>query len=350
MNKLQFSDAIFKWYHQFGRKTLPWQQKKSIYHIWLSEVMLQQTQVSTVIPYFKKFINYIPDIYSLANASQDEILSLWSGLGYYSRALNLHKAAKKILIKYNGNFPCKFEEVISLPGIGRSTAGAILSLSQNQNFPILDCNVKRILTRYYGITGWPGKKNIEHKLWNIISMITPKYDNQYFNQGMMDLGSMICIRNKPRCFICPIKEGCYAFKNNCWKNFPSKKNKKDIFKKNIWFLILQHKKFFWLEKRIYSGIWEGLFVFPEFESFDILNIWLNTSGIQYEKKKELMSFRHNLTHLHLNITPILITINHLPCSLNASKKEMKGLWYNLKQNLKIGLSAPVKRLLQQLSD
>ncbi|WP_348666105.1 A/G-specific adenine glycosylase [Arsenophonus symbiont of Ornithomya chloropus] len=350
MNELQFSNAIFKWYHRFGRKTLPWQQKKSIYHIWLSEVMLQQTQVSTVIPYFKKFIHYIPDIFSLANASQDEILSLWSGLGYYTRALNLHKAAKEILIKYDGNFPYKFEEVISLPGIGRSTAGAILSLSQNQNFPILDCNVKRVLTRYYGIKGWPGKKNIENQLWNIISILTPKHDNQYFNQGMMDLGAIICTRNEPKCLICPVQEGCYAFKNNCWKNFPSKKSKNNIFEKNIWFLILQYKKFFWLEKRIYPGIWTGLFVFPEFQSFNILNIWLNKSGIQYEKIEELMSFRHNLTHLHLNITPILITINQFPSSLNVIKKKMKGLWYNLQQNCKIGLSAPVKRLLQQLSD
>ncbi|WMY97200.1 MAG: A/G-specific adenine glycosylase [Arsenophonus sp.] len=348
MNKLQFSDAILKWYHRFGRKTLPW-QKKSIYHVWLSEVMLQQTQVNTVIPYFKKFIYYFPNIHALANSSQDEILSLWSGLGYYTRALNLHKAAKEILRKYNGNFPHKFEEVISLPGIGRSTAGAILSLSKNQNFPILDCNVKRVLTRYYGIKGWPSKKNIENKLWNIISILTPKNDNQYFNQGMMDLGSMVCIRNKPKCFICPVKKGCYAFKNNCWKNIPSKKIKKNISKKNIWFLILQYKNCFWLEKRSYSGIWKGLFIFPEFESFDKLNLWINTSRFQYQKIKELMSFSHNLTHLHFNIKPILITINQLPSSFYIIERDMKGLWYNSQKNLKIGLSSPVKRLLEQLN-
>lgn len=343
MDTLQFSHSVLNWYHRYGRKTLPWQREKSPYHVWLSEVMLQKTQVATVIPYFEKFINHFPDITCLANASLDEILHLWTGLGYYARARNLYKAAQQIVAKYNGNFPNKFEQVISLPGIGRSTAGAILSLSQNQHFPILDGNVKRVLTRYYGIAGWPGKKEVENQLWALSTQVTPANDAQYFNQAMMDLGAMICSRSKPKCELCPLQKGCHAFINHSWQNFPAKKPKQQIAAKSSWFLILQHDNSIWLEKRPPAGIWGGLFIFPQFDTLNALNEWLENSGIVYDKIEQLIPFRHTFSHFHLDVIPIYVTINQF----SACMDETQGLWYNLQQDIKIGLAAPVENLLNQ---
>uniref|UniRef100_A0A3B0LZK9 Adenine DNA glycosylase n=1 Tax=Arsenophonus endosymbiont of Trialeurodes vaporariorum TaxID=235567 RepID=A0A3B0LZK9_9GAMM len=343
MDTLQFSQAVLNWYHRYGRKTLPWQREKSSYHVWLSEVMLQQTQVATVIPYFEKFISHFPNIISLANAPQDEILHLWTGLGYYARARNLHKATQQIVAKYDGHFPNKFEQVISLPGIGRSTAGAILSLSQNQHLPILDGNVKRVLTRSYGIDGWPGKKEVENQLWAISTLLTPANDAQYFNQAMMDIGAMICSRSKPKCELCPLQEGCYAFMNHSWQNFPAKKPKQQIPTKCGWFLILQYENSIWLEKRPPSGIWGGLYIFPQFDTLDALNEWLHNSGIVYNKIEQLITFRHTFSHFHLDVIPIYVTINQF----SACMEETQGLWYNLQQDIKIGLAAPVENLLKQ---
>ncbi|MFP3013785.1 MAG: A/G-specific adenine glycosylase [Arsenophonus sp. NC-QC1-MAG3] len=343
MDTLQFSHAVLNWYHRYGRKTLPWQREKSPYHVWLSEVMLQQTQVVTVIPYFEKFISHFPDITSLANAKQDEILHLWTGLGYYARARNLHKAAQQIVAKYNGYFPNKFDQVISFPGIGRSTAGAILSLSKNQHFPILDGNVKRVLTRYYGIKDWPGKKKVEDQLWDISTLLTPANDAQYFNQGMMDLGTMICSRSKPKCKFCPLQKGCHAFISHSWQNFPAKKPKQLIPTKCGWFLILQYENSILLKKCPPSGIWGGLYIFPQFDTIDSLNEWLNNSGIVYNKIEQLITFRHAFSHFYLYVIPIYITINQFSACVN----ETTGLWYNLQQDIKIGLPAPVKNLLKQ---
>ncbi|MFP3019583.1 MAG: A/G-specific adenine glycosylase [Arsenophonus sp.] len=343
MNTLKFSHTVLNWYHYYGRKNLPWQREKSLYHVWLSEIMLQQTKVTTVIPYFKKFINHFPDIISLANSSQDEILYLWTGLGYYARARNLYKSAKQIIEKYNGKFPNKFDQVISLPGIGRSTAGAILSLSENQHFPILDGNIKRILTRYYGIKGWPGKKEIEKKLWDISTLLTPINDAKHFNQAMMDLGAMVCISIKPKCKLCPLQKNCYSFISNSWQNFPTKKSKGQILVKNNWFLILQYKNLIWLEKRPPSGIWGGLFIFPKFDTINELNDWINDSGIKYQKIEQLITFRHTFINFYLNIIPIYVNINQFSVFMDKTK----GLWYNLKKDIKIGLAAPVKKLLKE---
>ncbi|MDT9587584.1 MAG: A/G-specific adenine glycosylase [Candidatus Arsenophonus melophagi] len=343
MNRLQFSYSVLNWYYQYGRKTLPWQLEKSLYHVWLSEVMLQQTQVTTVIPFFKKFIKNFPDISSLAKAQLDEILYIWTGLGYYKRARNLHKAAQQIMEKYNGNFPNTFKHVISLPGIGRSTAGAILSLSQNQYYPILDGNVKRVLTRAYGIQGWPGKREIDKKLWAISAKVTPVNDSQYFNQAMMDLGATICNHRKPKCELCPLQNGCYAFINNSWEKFPTTKPKKHIAVKSSWFLILQNKNLIWLEKRPLAGIWGGLFSFPQFDTFHALQECLDNLGTLYSREEQLITFHHKFSHVYLKIIPISVMINQ--CS--SRMDETKGIWYNLDEDIKIGLASPVKRLLNQ---
>ncbi|MEY0604543.1 A/G-specific adenine glycosylase, partial [Providencia huaxiensis] len=179
---------------------------------------LQQTQVSTVIPYFEKFIARFEDVTALANAPLDEVLHLWTGLGYYARARNLHKAAQMVATQYNGQFPRTFDEILALPGVGRSTAGAILSLSQQQHYPILDGNVKRVLARAYAVDGWPGKKEVENRLWDISTDVTPKVGVEFFNQAMMDLGAMVCTRSKPKCEICPVNFGCIAYANHSWSN------------------------------------------------------------------------------------------------------------------------------------
>ncbi|TNH43524.1 A/G-specific adenine glycosylase [Photorhabdus luminescens] len=345
MEAKQFSTVVLDWYHRYGRKTLPWQLEKTSYHVWLSEVMLQQTQVATVIPYFQRFISRFPDVTSLAAAPLDEVLHLWTGLGYYARARNLHKAAQHIVEQHQGKFPTTFEDVVALPGVGRSTAGAILSLSQGKHFPILDGNVKRVLARCYAVEGWPGKKEVESSLWQISTNVTPAQEVEYFNQAMMDLGAMVCTRSKPKCEICPLNQGCIAYANHSWTKYPGKKPKQSIPEKTAYFLLMQNHNSVWLEQRPPTGIWGGLFAFPQFESMDLLNGWLEQSGISHSKHEQLTAFRHTFSHFHLDIVPIKINI----LSFTTCMDENTGLWYNLQQPATVGLAAPVEYLLQQLS-
>lgn len=228
MQSSQFSQQVLDWYQLYGRKTLPWQLEKTPYKVWLSEVMLQQTQVSTVIPYFERFISRFPDICALAAAPLDEVLHLWTGLGYYARARNLHKAAQVVATQHSGRFPETMEQVTDLPGVGRSTAGAILSLSLGQHYPILDGNVKRVLARCYAVSGWPGKKEVEKCLWQLSEQVTPAAGVGHFNQAMMDLGAMVCTRSKPKCEICPLNNGCVAYATGSQASYPGKKPKQTL--------------------------------------------------------------------------------------------------------------------------
>lgn len=339
-----FSQAVICWYEQFGRKTLPWQIEKSPYHVWLSEVMLQQTQVATVIPYFKRFIAHFPKIADLANAPIDDVLHLWTGLGYYARARNLHKAAQIVNDKFKGIFPTRFDDVVALPGVGRSTAGAILSLSQNQHFAILDGNVKRVLTRYFAVEGWPGNKTIENKLWQLSEQVTPKHDVAKFNQAMMDIGATVCTRSKPKCNLCPLNDECIAYKTESWQQFPTKKPKSTLPEKTAYFLILEYQHAIWLEKRPPSGIWGGLYCLPEFANQQALEDWLIQRGIETTPPEQLISFRHTFSHFHLDIIPMKCIITNYKKCLD----ETNGYWYNLKtENAKIGLATPIYNLLKQ---
>lgn len=339
-----FSQAVICWYEQFGRKSLPWQIEKSPYHVWLSEVMLQQTQVATVIPYFKRFIAHFPKIADLANAPIDDVLHLWTGLGYYARARNLHKAAQIVNDKFEGIFPTRFDDVVALPGVGRSTAGAILSLSQNQHFAILDGNVKRVLTRYFAVEGWPGNKTIENKLWQLSEQVTPKHDVAKFNQAMMDIGATVCTRSKPKCNLCPLNDECIAYKTESWQQFPTKKPKSTLPEKTAYFLILEYQHAIWLEKRPPSGIWGGLYCLPEFTNQQALEDWLIQRGIETTPPEQLISFRHTFSHFHLDIIPMKCIITNYKKCLD----ETNGYWYNLKtENAKIGLATPIYNLLKQ---
>ena len=341
-----FSNAVLNWYEQYGRKSLPWQIEKSPYHVWLSEVMLQQTQVATVIPYFKRFIKQFPKITDLAKAPIDDILHLWTGLGYYARARNLHKAAQVIADKFDGKFPTKFDDVIALPGVGRSTAGAILSLSQNQHYPILDGNVKRVLTRSFAIEGWPGNKNVENQLWQLSEQVTPDHEVAKFNQAMMDIGAMVCTRSKPKCSLCPLYQLCVAYKSDSWQQYPTKKPKKTIPEKTAYFLMLEQDNMIWLEKRPPAGIWGGLYCLPQFTSKHALTDWLDNHGIKTSKPRQLVAFRHTFSHFHLDIVPIYCEITNNTKCLDESN----GYWYKLNsENAKIGLATPVYNLLNQLA-
>lgn len=344
MQARQFSHQVLEWYQRYGRKTLPWQLDKTPYQVWLSEVMLQQTQVATVIPYFQRFMARFPTVSQLAAAPLDEVLHLWTGLGYYARARNLHKAAQTIVAQHGGEFPTSFEEIAALPGIGRSTAGAILSLSLGQHYPILDGNVKRVLARCYAVEGWPGKKPVENRLWQISGEVTPAEGVSQFNQAMMDLGALVCTRSKPKCELCPLSNGCIAYANHSWANYPGKKPKQTLPEKTAYFLLLQQGERVWLQQRPAVGLWGGLFCFPQFAVRQEMELWLQQRGLNAEHAQQLTAFRHTFSHFHLDIVPMWLPLD----GAGGAMDEGDGLWYNLAQPPSVGLAAPVERLLQQL--
>ncbi len=351
MQAQPFAQQVLAWYERYGRKTLPWQQEKTPYTVWLSEIMLQQTQVATVIPYFQRFIARFPDIRALAAAPLDEVLHLWTGLGYYARARNLHKAAQTIANQHGGEFPTTFEAVTALPGVGRSTAGAVLSLSLGQHHPILDGNVKRVLARCYTVAGWPGKKEVEQQLWALSEQVTPALGVSQFNQAMMDLGAMVCTRSRPKCELCPLNNGCMAYANHSWANYPGKKPKQTLPEKSAWFLLLQRGNEVWLQQRPATGLWGGLFCFPQFSSHDDVEPWLQQRGLKITDVQQLVSFRHTFSHFHLDIVPLWLALpTDAPHALHdACMEEKTGLWYNLAQPPAVGLAAPVERLLRMLT-
>lgn len=339
-----FAQLVLDWYQRFGRKTLPWQLEKTPYKVWLSEVMLQQTQVMTVIPYFQRFMAKFPTVGQLAAAPLDEVLHLWTGLGYYARARNLHKAAQLISERHDGEFPEDFDAICALPGIGRSTAGAILSLALDRHYPILDGNVKRVLARYYAIAGWPGKKEVEQRLWRHSEQVTPAQGVAQFNQAMMDLGAMVCTRSRPKCELCPLHFGCQAYAAHSWASYPGKKPKQILPEKTAWFLLLQDGNRVWLEQRPAVGLWGGLFCFPQFADPQALSLWLAQRGLPDGHLEQMTAFRHTFSHFHLDIVPMWQQVG----ATKRCMDEGSGLWYNLAQPPAVGLAAPVERLLSQL--
>jgi len=342
-----FNQRIVDWHALHGRKTLPWQMDKSLYKTWVSEVMLQQTQVATVIPYFNKFMRSFPSIDYLANAPIDEVLHHWTGLGYYARARNLHKAAQTIRDQFSGKFPENFDDVIALSGIGRSTAGAILSLTLGKNFAILDGNVKRVLTRHQTIEGWTGEKRVENRLWDLAESLTPSKQANIFNQAMMDMGAMICTRSKPKCTECPVSDDCLALKSDSMTSYPTPKAKKKIpVKSAVMLVVCENGKTIHLKKRPPVGIWGGLWCFPEFENIESAQQYLQENMEGY-KKTELNTFRHTFSHYHFDITPLLVEVNQQDASLVM--EDSGALWYNLQYPQKIGLAAATKKILSTVN-
>jgi len=346
-----FSQQLLNWFDEHGRHDLPWQKQITPYRVWVSEIMLQQTQVATVIPYYEKFMQMFPEIKSLATAPQDEVLHHWSGLGYYARARNLHKCAQTVVNKFNGDFPENIEQMISLPGIGRSTAGAIQSIAHDQRHPILDGNVKRVLARLYAIEGWPGIKKIENKLWQLADFHTPHERVAAYTQAIMDLGATVCTRSKPRCQHCPVSVDCKAHRLGTETAFPEKKPKKILPVRKTALLVVTNKKGeVLLEKRPPMGIWGGLWSLPECDhdngDAQQLNHWCHDNlGIQLDNIKYKSGFRHTFSHFHLDITPVSGQIRSSD-SLRVEEKET--FWYNVHQPDARGLAAPVTRVLNEL--
>lgn len=345
-----FSKTILRWYERFGRHDLPWQNTQNPYRIWVSEIMLQQTQVKTVIPFYQRFMSKFPDIKSLASANQDEVLHHWTGLGYYARARNLHKAAQIITSEHNGVFPTEFNDVLELSGIGRSTAGAILSFAFSQRHPILDGNVKRVLSRYFGIEGWPGKRSVSDQLWEIAEDCTPNKQVAKYTQAIMDFGATLCSRSKPKCEACPFAESCIALQTNQVKNLPSKKPKTALPTKKTGLLVIKNSQNqFLLIQRPPTGIWGGLWSFPELESLHLDKIHeqeifhFNLAKVLVEKIGA--DFTHTFSHFHLEITPVYASCEN-PLIDRISEKT--AVWYDPKEPLQIGLAAPIKQLLQSV--
>lgn len=341
-----FSDQLLSWYHRSGRKDLPWQVDKTPYRVWVSEIMLQQTQVKTVIPYYQKFMASFPDILALANADIDEVLHHWTGLGYYARARNLHKAAQQIRDEHDGVFPTELDSVVALPGIGRSTAGAILSIACGQSISILDGNVKRVLTRFYAVSGWPGIRAIEQQLWEHADALTPNKQTGLYTQAIMDLGATLCTRSKPNCDECPVQTQCLAFAQGMQNEFPTKKTKKAIPIRSVYMLLPMWQQQILVYKRPASGIWGGLFGLHEAkEHSEILGIVQNLQLGDYEEQR-LEPFRHTFSHFHLDIQPILVALKNPPTSQIS---ENESLWYDLRSPQNVGLAAPTTKLFSTLS-
>ncbi len=340
----QFSGAILSWFEQHGRHDLPWQQHKSAYHTWVSEIMLQQTQVATVIPYYRRFIEKFPDITSLATADIDEVLHLWTGLGYYARARNLHRAANQVVSEFAGKFPLTVTELESLSGIGRSTAGAILSIASNRRAAILDGNVKRVLARFYAVEGWTGKTAISKQLWQYAEHNTPYSRAGEYSQAMMDMGATLCTRSKPKCNQCPIISGCDAHAQQRVAEFPYSKPKKVIPVRQTLMLIIENQA---REKLLYrrppSGLWGGLWSLPQVADLRDCQAELNLN-LDLNSAVYLEPLRHTFSHFHLDITPVKIKLAADNLQLMEASPT---LWYNTAQPAEIGLAAPVKKLLQQ---
>ena len=344
------SDNLLAWFHEHGRHDLPWQKNTTSYRVWVSEIMLQQTQVSTVIPYFERFMTQLPDVQSLSEADEDTVLHLWTGLGYYARARNLHKAARVIARQYGGKFPDTVEALSALPGIGQSTAGAIIAASMGKRGVILDGNVKRVLCRYHCIEGWPVQSATNKKLWEIAEEHTPDKECDSYNQAIMDLGASLCSRSNPACALCPLQADCQAYQGNRTSEFPQKKPKKKIPVKSTIMLVLQSPDAgkILLEKRPSMGIWGGLWSFPEIPSSDTPQSFLMVNGLKPGGDIEhWQPLRHTFSHFHLDITPVLITLEK---PQNSVMEKGRWHWYDLAHPSQIGLAAPVKKLLDALGE
>jgi A/G-specific adenine glycosylase len=373
-----FSEQLLAWFDQHGRKHLPWQQQKSRYSVWVSEIMLQQTQVNTVIPYYKTFMQRFPTVIHLANAQQDEVLHLWTGLGYYARARNLHKAARRVRDEFGGIFPDEFDQVLSLSGIGRSTAAAVLSLANNQPYVILDGNVKRVLARFFAVEGWPGNKKVEEAMWGMAESLKPtensveeaRYND--YTQAIMDLGATLCKRSKPNCEECPLQSHCLAFAQGRQQELPHKKPRKAIPTKYTHMLIPFINGSVLMHKRPSSGIWGGLWGFYESdEPLENLNYASYSTlpddlrAALADKKgdiKKLEPFTHTFSHFHLHISPILIELQSVaqlpqssdtlvinePSPLSEVEIKQQALWFNIQEASKVGLAAPTVKIFKQI--
>lgn len=351
-----FADALIAWQKEYGRHQLPWQRTRDAYRIWLSEIMLQQTQVATVIPYYARFLDRFPDVAALAAAPSETVMAHWSGLGYYTRARNLHRCAQQIVAHHAGRFPSDPETLASLPGIGKSTAAAIAAFAYGARAAILDGNVKRVFCRVFGVEGFPGQAAVEKNLWQRAEALLPAGDIEAYTQGLMDLGATLCTRTRPACDRCPMQSRCIAYASGRTSELPARKPKKAIPEKSTVMLIVVHEGEILMEQRPPEGIWGGLLSLPELNRLSS-----GTSDIDLDLDEQLAlaissfgdiddiamlnSFVHGFTHYRLSVMPVQITLRQR--HVMAAQSDYQ--WRGLAQISEAALPSPVRKLLATLS-
>lgn len=340
-----FASSVIGWQRRSGRHHLPWQNTTDPYRIWLSEIMLQQTQVAAVIPYFLRFVERFPTVQSLACADQDAVLAQWSGLGYYARARNLHRAARLIGQRDGGRFPDRFDDIVALPGVGRSTAGAIAVFAFGGRFPILDGNVKRVFARYFGIDGYPGSKVVSDRMWQLAEAMLPVQHVATYTQGLMDLGAQICTRAMPQCDRCPLARGCAAKRMNRINELPAPRPKKPRPQRATVMLILSSGGKVLLEKRPSAGIWGGLWSLPETDSDqEVPRLCQQRFGVEINDMEALAPLEHGFTHFSLSILPLHCRVDRF-----EARAEMPGReWVHVNDVHAYALPVPVRKLLSGL--
>ncbi|PCJ17520.1 MAG: A/G-specific adenine glycosylase [Gammaproteobacteria bacterium] len=346
-----FSSDVIDWQKKHGRKNLPWQKNRNAYRVWVSEIMLQQTQVATVIPYYQRFMAVFPSLTELANAPQDQVLQLWTGLGYYARARNMHKTAQLLVAEQQGQWPQDLQALIDLPGIGRSTAGAILSLGMNKKGVILDGNVKRVLARYHCVEGWPDSSKTNKLLWGHAETYTPNRGSKTFNQGMMDLGASLCSKKAPQCSLCPLQQRCEAFATHSQEQFPHTKPKVKLPQKTTSMLmIIRNKNQVLLQQRPPQGIWGGLWGFPECDVQDQASIeehCVSQLGVKVDVLSTWRPIKHTFSHFQLTISPIELSYKR---SRNQISESSPSVWHHFNETPSFGVATPIKKILAKLSD
>ena len=343
MKPNDFQQAVLNWFEQQGRTDLPWQNPITPYGVWVSEIMLQQTQVATVIPYYERFMQSFPCIETLANASVDDVLHHWTGLGYYARARNLHKTAQIIAFEHQQQFPDTIEELSALPGIGRSTAGAIRSIGFKKPAAILDGNVKRVLARFSATEGWPGKTAVHNRLWDIAEHYSPLERTEQYTQAMMDLGALVCTRSNPKCDQCPIESNCEAAIRGEQSLFPSKKPKKSIpIRESIFLRLRSPEGDILLQQNPPVGLWGGLWVLPMIDKLSELDALAESLQLEIKTTNFLTQKRHTFSHFHLDYQVFDIEVLALDNKVNENNAV---IWYNKNNPLSLGMPAPIKALL-----
>lgn len=345
-----FSRALIVWQKQHGRHALPWQNTRDAYRVWLSEIMLQQTQVAAVIPYYQRFLETFPSVEVLAAAPSEQVMAHWSGLGYYSRARNLHRCAQMVVAEHSGRFPADLDLLEKMPGIGRSTAAAISTFSYGTRAAILDGNVKRVFARVFGIAGFPGERAVENDMWQRAVALLPESGVEAYTQGLMDLGATLCTRNRPACPRCPLTSRCVAHLTGRVAELPVRKPKKKVSERNIHMFVIVHDGAILLEQRPPSGIWGGLLSLPEREKKSVLDELppdIDAVVSLYGEAAvvmQLTGFTHVFTHFRLHVTPYRIDLRtrwHVVAKLVQ-------VWYPVTELAGAPLPAPVKKMLLAL--
>jgi len=335
-----FAQRLLAWQKVEGRHDLPWQQTRDAYRVWLSEIMLQQTQVTTVIPYYQRFLDNFPDVQALAAAPIERVIQLWAGLGYYARARNLHRCARQVVAEHGGRFPDSPEQLAALPGIGRSTAAAIAAFAYGRRAAILDGNVKRVLCRQFGIEGFPGSAAVDRRLWALAESLLPEEGIEAYTQGLMDLGATLCTRQRPQCAHCPVAADCIARLRERQGELPNRKVKAKLPERRSGFILISDGQHLLLERRPASGLWGGLLVPPEGDAATVLGRY----GLQAVDCRSLPPLRHTFTHFRLTLEPVWCRVAPAP------RVGEPGIeWVPLASAAGAGVPTPIRKLIRQVA-